>query len=220
MSDDWRLRIDLADETQARELADRLAGFEGEHELKTSFGDRVVVSRDGREVFCYADTREQAEAAERAIRSIAEERGWQLTTELRRWHPDAEEWEDPDQPLPRTEAERSAEHEELVQSEREESATQGFPEFEVRVRCRSRHDAQQLAERLTREGIPNVHRWQFVVIGAEDEDSARALAERIRPGLPPGSEVAVEASVQEIVAEAPGATPFGNPFAVFGGLGG
>ncbi len=220
MSDDWRLRIDLADESQARELANRLAGFDREHDLKASFGDRVVVSRDGSEVFCYADTREQADAAERAIRSVADERSWQLTTELRRWHPVAEEWEGPDQPLPRTEAERSAEHEELVRSEREASETQGFPDYEVRVKCRSRHDAQQLAERLKGEGIPSVHRWQFVVIGAPDEDSANALAERIRPELPPGSEVTAETSVQEIAAEAPGVTPFNNPFAVFGGLGG
>jgi hypothetical protein len=221
MSDDWRLRVTLSQEGQARELAQRLAAFDSGHELKTSFGDRVVVSRDGAEVFCYADAREQAEAAERAIQSLAAERHWQLTAELRRWHPVAEEWEDPDRPLPQSEAEQVAEHAELVEHEREESLHQGFPDFEIRVRCPTRHDAHRLAERLSGEGVPNVHRWHFVVIGAPDEDSANALAQRIRAEAPAGSQVTAETSVQEITAEAPEIpTPYNNPFAVFGGLGG
>jgi|SRR5579884_1888525 len=221
MSDDWRLRVSLAEEGHARDLAARLAAFSTEHELKSSFGDRVVVSRDGADVFCYADTREQAEAAERAIRALAADHRWQLTTELRRWHPLAEEWEDPDQPLPSTAAERAGEHAERIDHERAESISHGFPDFEVRVRCASRQDAQGLAERLRSEGIANVQRWQFVVIGAADEDGANALAERIRREAPPGSEVTAETSVQELTAEAPEVqTPYNNPFAVFGGLGG
>lgn len=221
MSDDWRLRVALANDDEARELAGGLAKFRSEHELRSSFGDRVAVSRDGPEVFCYADTREQAEAAERAIGALAGEHHWQLSTELRRWHAAAEEWEDPDQPLAGTDAQRAGEHAELIEHEREESASQGFPDFEVRVRCRHRHDAEQLAERLRREGIPNAHRWHFVVVGATDEDSANALAQRIRDEAPAGTEVVAEASVQEIGAEAPEiSTPYNNPFAVFGGLGG
>lgn len=221
MSDDWRLRVSLARDGDARELADRLKEFRSEHELRSSFADRVVVSRDGPEVFCYADTREQAEAAGRAISALASEHHWQLTAELRRWHAAAEEWEDPSQPLPSTEAQRASEHAELIEHEREESGTQGFPEFEVRVRCRDRQDAEQLAERLRREGIPNAHRWHFVVVGATDEDSANALAQRIRDEAPAGTEVIAEGSVQEIGAEAPEiSTPYNNPFAVFGGLGG
>ena len=220
MSDDWRLRVELADDDQARELTRRLAAFDSEHELKTSFADRIVVSRDGAEVFCYADTRNQAEAAQRAIRALADARSWQLVAELSHWHPVSEEWEAPDQPLPETERERAVEHAELVEHEREESQQQRFPDFEVRVRCPRRQDAQRLAERLREEGIPNVHRWHFVVVAAADEDSAQALAERIRSEAPAGSEVTAEASVQEIAAEAPQvATPYHNPFAVFGGLG-
>ena len=221
MSDDWRLRADLAEEGAARELARRLAAFDSEHDLKTAWGDRVVVSQDGNEVFCYADTQAQAQAAERAVRSLATEHDWQLTIELRHWHAVAEEWEDPAQPIAQTDAERAAEHAELIEQEREESEAQGFPDFEVRVRCPSRQEAERLSDQLRDEGIPNVHRWQFVVIGAEDEDAANALAERVRREAPAGSEVTAEASVQEIGSEAPEIlTPFNNPFAVFGGLGG
>jgi hypothetical protein len=58
------------------------------------------------------------------------------------------------------------------------------------------------------------------VLGAPDEDSANALAERIRNEAPPGSVVTAEAGIEEVASEAPLATPFNNPFAVFGGLGG
>jgi hypothetical protein len=219
MSDDWRLRVDLADEHAARGLADRLARGDVAHELEDSFHARVIVSRDGAEVFCYADTREQADATERAIRQVAAEHQWPLTTELTHWHPTAEEWEDPDAPLPESDAEQAAERAQLMESERAESRAQGYPDFEVRVKTPSHHDAEELAKRLLAEGIPSVHRYQFVVLGATDEDSANALAERMRAEAPAGSIVTAEGSVSEVVAEAPLATPF-SPFAVFGGLGG
>lgn len=219
MNDDWRLRVTLANGSQARELADHLANFDREHGLKTSFIDRVVVSRDGAEMFCYAATREQAEAAEQAIRSVADEHELAPSFELKHWHPTAEEWEDPDKPLPETDAERAAERAELMEEERGESKDQGFAEFEVRVKCPHHHDARALAKRLADEGIPNVHRWQFVVVGATDEDSANALAERIRHEAPAGSVVTAEGGVSEVVSESPRATPF-QPFAVFGGLSG
>jgi hypothetical protein len=220
MSDDWRLRVVLTNDDEARQLADRLGRLASGHDLSDAFHDRVVVSRDDAEVFCYADTREQAEAAERAIQSLASDHGWRPTTELTHWHPVAEEWEDPDQPLPGSRTQVADERAEAMRSEDEESRQQGFPDFEVRVRTPSRHDAERLAERLRGEGIPTVHRWEFVVLGAPDEDSARALAERIRGEAPPGSTVVAEASVAEVATESPLATPFGNPFAVFGGLGG
>ena len=54
-----------------------------------------------------------------------------------------------------------------------------------------------------------------LLVGAPDEDTANALAERIRQQAPPGTVVNSEGS-QLTVAEGSG----GNPFAYFGGLGG
>lgn len=219
MSEDWRLRVDLGEDASARSLTDHLQNFDREHDLSTSFADRVAVSRDGSTVFCYADTRDQIEAAEKAIRSVADEHHWQLTSELRRWHPTAEEWEDPDKALPDTEAAVAGERAELMESEREESRAHAYPEYEVRVQCPSQRDAELLAARLRDEGIPSAQRWQFVVLGAADEDSAATLAERVRREAPEGSTVTAEGSEQQAIDEAPFATPF-SPFAVFGGLGG
>ena len=61
MNDDWRLRTDLRDPEQARELTELLRSHEVESDLEQAFHDRVVVSFDGPEVFCYAGTREQAQ---------------------------------------------------------------------------------------------------------------------------------------------------------------
>jgi hypothetical protein len=219
MSDDWRLHVVLSDDARARELTDRLASFDQEHDLSTSFSDRVAVSRDGREVFLYADTRDQIDAAEKAIESLAAEHQWQLTRELRHWHPTAEEWEDPNEALPDTDAAIASERAELMESERQESQAQGYPDYEVRVRCPTRGDAEQLAQRLRDEGIPSAQRWHFVVLGAPDEDSAQVLAARVRREAPAGSTVSAEGSEQQAIREAPLATPF-SPFAVFGGLAG
>ena len=219
MNDDWRVHVRVQDEGAARELAEGLERFDLAHDLGGGYHDRVVASRDDADVFLYTATREQAEAAERAVRRLADREGWTVGYVLARWHPDAEEWLDPDVPLPASLAERLAEHAERVREEREESRGQGYPEYEVRVRCPGVEEARALSRELTRTGIRNLQRWQFVVVGAGDEDQASALAERLRAQAPAGSEVVSEGSVAWTVNHAPLGTPF-NPFSVFGGLGG
>ncbi len=211
MSDDWRLRITFDEEGVANRLVERFDAGEIEHQLERTFQDRVIVSRDGSEVFGYTGTRQQAESAERLARSLAAEHGWQVDTELRRWHPSAEAWEDPDKPLPESDAQLAAEHAELIASER----AQDYPEFEVRIECSSREAASELSQRLREEGLPSVHRHRYVLVGAADEDSAAALAERLRKEAPPGSRVTAEGTVAAVES----AVGF-NPFAVFGGMGG
>jgi hypothetical protein len=217
MDDDWRLRVDLHEEGLAHQLTERLEAFDLAHDLKITFGDRVIVSRDGPEVFCYTSTRDQAEAAGSAIRSVAGEHGWALDLRLERWHPTAGEWEEP--PLVGAEDAAQAEHAALLEREGEEAAHHGYPEYEVRVRCPFQAEARQLAERLQSEGFQVVQRGEFLLLGAADEDSANALAERIRDEAPAGSGVSAEGSVPEVVSGTPFGTPF-SPFAVFGGLGG
>lgn len=215
MNDDWRLRVDVHDEGVARRLSGMLTAEELEHDLERSFHDRVVVSVDGAEVFCYTGTREQAEAAEEVIRKLGAEHGWDLDIELSHWHPTAEEWQDPDAPLPTGDAAAEQEREERVADERTESAQQGYPDYEVRVQCHSRHQAGELSDRLEQEGIANVHRWSYVLIGAADEDSAEQLAGRIRSEVPDGTTVAVETNQRAIYDHLPR-----SPFIFLGGLGG
>lgn len=215
MNDDWRLQVDLHGENHARSLTERLEAQQLQHDLSDAFHDRVVVTRDGAQVFLYAGAREQAERARDVVEAEAREHGWGLDVDFRHWHPTAEEWEDPDKPLPPDDAAKLTEHEALMAREREETARSGHPEFEVRVDLPSHHDAAAFSERLRAEGLPAVHRWRFLLVGATDEDSAKRLAKRIKDEAPIGSRVAVEGTWAKAYAERPP-----NPFAVLGGLGG
>lgn len=215
MNDDWRLQIDVRGESHGRALVGSMEADRLQHDLSDEFHDRIVVTRDGTTVFLYAGTREQAELGRDAILAEIQEHGWEVDFDLRHWHPSAEEWEDPDEPLPADDAARLAEHEALIAAEREETARTGHPEFEVRVDLPSRHEAVSFSERLREEGLPAVHRWRFLLVGVTDEDSAKALAERIRGEAPIGSRVSVEGTWATVYAERPP-----NPFAVLGGLGG
>lgn len=214
MSDDWRLRIDLHEDGPAHTLTERLNAAGLEHRLEEAFHDRVIVSRDGAEVFCYAGTRGQAERAEELIRSLAAEHDWQVETELRRWHPTAEDWQDPDTPLPEDDRDRAAERAELMSRERTEAETRGYPEFEVRVQCPSRRDASRFADALREQGLASVHRARYLLVGASDEDSANRLAEQLRQQAPAGSTITTQGTGRAVLDEQPA-----NPFAVLGGMG-
>jgi hypothetical protein len=216
MSEDWRLHVGLVDKGAARALTERLEAEQLGEGLQTAFGDQLIVSGDGADVFCYAGERAQAEMAANKIRAIATEHGWDVQLELRRWHPDAEEWEDADKPLPSTDSERAAEHAQRVAKEREESAERGYAEYEVKVHCSSHRDTVNLAHRLHDEGLPIVRRWKYLLVGASDEDAANALAERLRAEAPTGATVTAEVSQRAAWDD----DPSRGSFAMFGGLGG
>lgn len=211
MNDDWRLQVDV---DHPRSLLDSLDAAELEHDLSGAFHDRVIVSREGTQVFFYAGSREQAEQARQFIVDLDQKHAWNATIELSHWHPVAEEWEDPDKPLPESDTAKIAEHEEMIATERKRVEETGEPEFEVRVDLPSRHAAARFSEQLKAEGLLVVHRWRFLLVGATDEDAAKALAKRIGEEASPESTVKVEGTWKEAYAE----QPF-NPFAVLGGLG-
>jgi hypothetical protein len=214
MNDDWRLEIKIGDAARAEELVGLLGEPELEHDLSGAFHDRVIVSRDDDVVFLYAGSRKQIDGARELLDTIAGQKSWGMHPNLKRWHAAAEDWEDPDKASPADTDDERAEHEELMAAERRQTEESGSPEFEVRVDLPSRHEAVQFAERLRDEGLPVVHRWRFLLIGAANEDDAAALAERLRSEAPAGSEVKVEGTWKAANAEAPS-----NPFAVLGGLG-
>lgn len=215
MSDDWRLRIHLTGGGRGRLLAENLEASELEHELEEALGGRVAVSHDEDDVFVYAASGQDAESAGRLVSSLATQKGWELEMQLARWHPVAEEWEDPERPLPADPEALAAEHAERMEQEREEFHQQGYPDFEVRVHCLSRSDAAKLQKHLEEQGIPSLRRWHYLLVGAPDEDAAAALAERIRQIAPAGLVITTEGTGEAVFAVRPG-----NPFAVFGGLAG
>ncbi|MDE3134582.1 MAG: hypothetical protein KGL15_10975 [Acidobacteriota bacterium] len=215
MNDDWRVQVTCATNAAAADLGERLREGEFQHDMQDAAGERVAVSVDDHELFLYAGTRAQAERAAAAVGSLAASSGVTVRSELRRWHPVSEEWVDADLPLPEGERALGAEHAELIEQEDEEQAHLRYAAWEVRASTKSVRETAELVKKLRQEGIPSLRRWHFLLIGAADEDAAKALAERVRALAPADVVVNVEGSYDEALAKGPA-----NPFAVFGGLGG
>ena len=213
MNDDWRVELDFVAEHLADAFRERLDAEGLEHELSHAFDDRVVVSRNGTRIFLYAGDREQAEKALSMAERLASKEAEEVDFSFTRWHPEAEEWRPAERPLPGDDESKTAEHADRVAHERQESEESGYPEYEVRIDLPSHRDATDLVERLRSEGLPSVHRWKYVLLGAADEDSANELAERMRAEVPAGSTVVVEGTWREAYAERPH-----SPFSFLGGL--
>ena len=216
--DDWRIRIELPDEEGARGLLERLglARRDAEELADELREHRLAVSRDDDMVFVYAASGMQAEQASRIVEDELGEGGWEakrLVTE--RWLRDEERWAD--EPAAQR-AVHAREPGEAVPGDREGPRRQptpleddllarGYAPWEVRVEYDSHDEAARNGDELEREGYRVVRRYKYLIVGAETEDDARALARRLHGEVEPGGELVWEA------------TP-GNPFAIFGGLGG
>ena len=191
--DDWRLRIELGSEG-----AHGLLGLLGlvdtdADELAHGLRDhRLPVTRDEDTVFVYAASQAQLEQALPAIEGKLAQ--LDLEPELVRvehWLDDEDRWDD----------------EPPAQSVEQETAAHGYAPWEVRIPCRSHAEAKELALRLEADGYGVVRRWSYVIAGTATREEADRLALSLHGEVEPGGELVWET------------TP-GNPFAVFGGLGG
>lgn len=211
-----------AEEHSGRVIAS-LAETEVEKDVRTLLGERVVVGggEDPGVVFLYTGTREAAREAERVVRDIVSEHGLDAEYAIHRWHPEEERWEPAALALPTTEAQYEEEHDHLEEDEAEESEELGEALWEVRIEFDSHRDAVGMADRIESEAddllagytISVVRHWRYLLIGADNEDQAREIAEQIRGQLPDGAELKVEPSgalVWQSVKV--------SPFAVLGGL--
>ena len=83
------------------------------------------------------------------------------------------------------------EHQLLMESETEQSRATGRAAWQVRIELPSHREAVQLAGRLRAEGRPVIRRWKYLILGADNEDEAGALAEMIRQAASPDPSVRV-----------------------------
>jgi hypothetical protein len=216
MADDFRITVKFEDEGSILGFGRSLREREFEKELREQLGEGVIVTRDGSEVFLYASSPEQAQAAQAAVREVLDHHDTAAeVSPVERWHPVEERWEDASAPLPQTDEQIAAEQQRQNQQEAADTGKLGYAEWEVRVDLPTHRDAVELAERLEAEGIsPLVRRWKYLLIGTATDDDARALAERIRTEAPAGASVKAEPSATigwELTGQ--------NPFAAFGGFG-
>jgi len=193
-SNDWRVTISLASGEHAERARRAVSEREVEEDVHRRLGRNIAVGAGNSEIFLYAGTEVAAREADRVAREVLAQDGIDAEFALQRWHPIEEEWESPDVALPRTEAEREAEHQRLDDAETAESLATGTAHWQARAELQSHRDAVALATKLQSEGHTVVRRWRFLVVGANNEDEARELAEHIRQEAPPGATVTAEAA--------------------------
>jgi hypothetical protein len=193
-SNDWRVTISLTDPAHAGRVQRVISEREVAEDVRRQLGRTVAVGAGESQVFLYTGSEIAAREAERAAREVLAEHHIPGEFTLHRWHPIEEEWEDADAAMPRTGAERQAEHQRLEDSETAESLAARVPQWEARVEFPSHREAVELASRLSGEGYPVVRRWKFLIVGAGNEDEAQRLAERIRQEAPADATVRAEHS--------------------------
>lgn len=194
MADDWRIRIDVAEEPE--HFLERLGldlSSEARELAKELEGRRLVVSRDDDTIFVYAGTQQEAERARAVIEAELRETGADANVgPAERWLPGEDRWSG--EPAEEFEAEETVlEH--------------GYAPWEVRIDTASQDEADRLAARLEGEGRSVVRRHRYVLVGADTEEEAETLAQQLH-----GEAEASGALVYETLPQ--------NPFVVFGGLGG
>jgi hypothetical protein len=190
--DDWRLRIELADD-DARALLGRLGLWDSDaRELAHGLKDRrLAVTRDDETVFVWASSSLELEQARAVIeQELAELDAAPQRTVVEHWLAEEERWDDEPNGV-------DVEGEVLAE---------GYAPWEVRVRAKDHHAARTLADELEAEGYGVVRRWHLVIAGCASREQAEALAARVNGTVEAGGELVWE-------------TMPGNPFAVFGGIG-
>ena len=192
--DDFRIKIEIDDE-QAGGLLDRLGlalDEEGSDLAQELEQRRLVVSRDGGELFVYAASPAEAESARSIIQAVLGDLDIAAVTgPVEHWLEDEERWND----------------EPPSETWEEEELERGHAPWEVRVELPSHAQARDLGDRLEQEGYSVERRWRYLIVGASSKEDAEALAKRVNGEVEPGGGLVWEAVPH-------------NPFAIFGGLGG
>lgn len=195
MADDWRVRVELADDETRREftalLQDGLSPL-GADLAQSLEGGHVSISGDEEKLFVYADSSQQAESAQAVILAELEHHAVVATTSgVEHWLADEERWD----------------NEPADETWEEEVTEKGYAPWEVRVECPSRHEAIQLEKTLAGEGYEPIRQWSHLIVGAATREEADALAERVHGEVETGGAVVWEEALDSKVV---------RPFVFFG----
>ena len=189
------MRVELADEGARKEftrlLQDGLSPL-GADLAQALHGGHVSVSGDDENLFVYADSQAQAEHAHAVILAELAHHGVEGTTSgVEHWLADEERWD----------------NEPAGETWEEEVAELGYAPWEVRVTCRSRHEAVALAEQLEAEGYQPIRQWKHLIVGTDTREDADGLAARVHGDVEPGGAVVWEEAIDSDLV---------RPFAFFG----
>ena len=191
---DWRVTITLADPAHLERAKKAFSVRRVEADVRRKLGGNIALGSNDTQIFLYAGSEIAVTEAANVAREVLADEGLPAQFDVHNWHPIEEEWERPDVMLPRTDEERRAEHQCLEDDETTESLASGLAGWEARAAFGSHHEAVAMAARLRGEGLANVRRWRFLVVFANNEDDATAVADRIRREAPADATVTVQAA--------------------------
>jgi hypothetical protein len=191
-TDEWRVEVDLDEETEGMSLGERIRSLDLDDEARERLPGGVIVTRDGPRFYLYAETEAGARAAERVVHDLLDEHGVTGTLQVTRWHPIEESWKDAAVPLPRTEGEIEEERARLEAAEEVEAAVEGEYDWNLHVSVPHRHDAVELEHWLSAEGFDVRRRWRYLIVGVPTEERGREVAGSILERAPEGTEAWVE----------------------------
>jgi hypothetical protein len=135
------------------------------HTLRSRIGSGIEVSQTDRRAFLYMASALAAAQAEQVVHDVLAEHDAEADVRCDRWNPISKSW---------------TSHERLMNAERRKSAATGQAAWQVRVGPSSHGTLKALARHLDAEGFSVVRRWRYLFTGANCEDDAHALADRIR----------------------------------------
>jgi len=195
VADDWRVRVELADESTRRRftelLQDGLSPL-GADLAQALAGGHLSISGDDENLFVYTDTAPQAENAHAVILSELDHHSITATTSgVEHWLAAEERWD----------------NEPADEDWEEEVEEMDYAAWEVRATCGSRHEAVQLEKQLESEGYRPIRQWKHLIVGAASREDADALAARLHGEVETGGAVVWEEAIDSGVV---------RPFAFFG----
>ncbi len=197
--DEWRVEVELDDPEHGFGLAERLAALDLQDEVRDRLRGRVIVTRDGSELFAY--TSEEA-AAREAMRVIADlldsDQRLTATLALTRWHPVEEAWKDASAPMPHAPEDYEAERARNLEAEHEEVEATGAYDWQVHVELDGVRDASELKAELKDRGWDVHQRFRYLLVGALSEEQAGQIGVEIREIAPEGTKLEVRANPDTI----------------------
>lgn len=189
------MRIEFEDEGSRRDFADLLStglSPQGADTAQALQGGHISISGDDENLFVYADSPARAQRAHEVILAELEHHEITATTSgVEQWLAEEERWD----------------NEPAGETWEEEVTEKGYAPWEVRVACRSRHEAVGLERQLEDEGYRPIRQWSHLIVGAATREDADALAARLDGEVEPGGAVVWEEAIDSDVV---------RPFVFFG----
>src|SRR5262249_19681802 len=139
-----------------------------------------------------------ASEAERVVRDLMEQDKLAGELRLMRWHPVAEEWKPAEESLPENEAAKAAEMAEHEASGHREHREHHEVPWEGVIDVPHLREAISLAKKLREEGHPVKRRFRYLLIGADTEEDAVELGQRLEGEVPDDAHVGIRGNPEDM----------------------